>query len=319
MTQAAPRAKVIAAFLAVYILWGSTYLFIKYVVASVPPLGMAGARFLLAGIILYVIGRVRGGEVPRGVHWRSAFIAGTLLMTSNAGVAWSERTVPSGVASLLVAVTPCWMVLFDWAGARERRPHWGVGLGLLTGLVGVVILIGPGRLLGGESIDVAGATVLLIGSAIWAIGSLYARKAPRPASPQLLSGMQMMCGGAVLSVVAAATHQWDGFSLSDTPPIAIWSFLYLVIFGSLIAFSAYMYLLTVSTPARVSTYAYVNPVVAVLLGWAFAGESLTPRMIVAAAVIVGAVALIVSFGASGPPERISVHTDEFPAATTESA
>ncbi len=131
--------------------------------------------------------------------------------------------------------------------------------------------------------------------------------------------MQMMCGGAVLSVVAAATHLWDGFSLVNTPPIAIWSFLYLVIFGSLIAFSAYMYLLTVSTPARVSTYAYVNPVVAVLLGWAFAGESLTPRMIVAAAVIVGAVALIVSFGASGPPERVSVHTDEFPAATTESA
>ncbi len=162
MTQVAPRAKIIAAFLAVYILWGSTYLFIKYVVASVPPLGMAGARFLLAGIILYVIGRVRGGEAPRGVHWRSAFIAGTLLMTSNAGVAWSEQTVPSGVASLLVAVTPCWMVLLDWASSRERRPHWGVGLGLLTGLVGVVILIGPGRLLGGESIDVAAATVMLV-------------------------------------------------------------------------------------------------------------------------------------------------------------
>ncbi len=129
----------------------------------------------------------------------------------------------------------------------------------------------------------------------------------------------MMCGGAILSVVAAVTHQWDGFVLADTPAIAVWSFAYLVVFGSIVAFSAYMYLLTVTTPARVSTYAYVNPVVAVFLGWAFAGESLTPRMMVAAAIIVSAVALIVSFGAAESPQRVSVHTDEFPAATTDSA
>lgn len=315
---AAPRSKVFAAFCAVYFLWGSTYLFIKYAVAFIPPLGMAGTRFLLAGLILYAYARWRGDEAPRGIHWRSAAIVGVMLMTSNAGVAWSERRIPSGVASLLVAITPCWMVLFDWLGHRERRPHWGVLLGLVAGLVGVAILIGPGDLQGdGAGVNLAGALAIIGGTAIWSAGSLYARKAPRPTSPQLLSGMQMICGGAALSIVSALTGQWDGFSIAETPAIAWWSFLYLLTFGSLIAFSAYMYLLTVSTPARVSTYAYVNPVVAVLLGWAFAGESLTLRMLVASAVIVGAVALIVTFGASGPPSRATLKTDEFPVAATD--
>lgn len=317
---AAPRSKVIAAFCAVYFLWGSTYLFIKYAVAFIPPLGMAGTRFLLAGLILYAYARWRGDEPPRGVHWRSATIVGVMLMTSNAGVAWSERLIPSGVASLLVAITPCWMVLFDWLGHRQRRPHWGVLLGLVAGLAGVAILIGPGDLQGGGGgVNPAGALAIIGGTAIWSAGSLYARKAPRPTSPQLLSGMQMISGGAALSIVSALTGQWDGFSIAETPAIAWWSFLYLLTFGSLIAFSAYMYLLTVSTPARVSTYAYVNPVVAVLLGWAFAGEVLTARMMVASAVIVGAVALIVSFGASGPPREAPIKTDEFPVASTDVA
>ncbi len=317
---AAPRSKVIAAFCAVYFLWGSTYLFIKYAVAFIPPLGMAGTRFLLAGLILYAYARWRGDEPPRGIHWRSSAIVGVMLMTSNAGVAWSERLIPSGVASLLVAITPCWMVLFDWMGHRQRRPHWGVLLGLIAGLAGVAILIGPGDLQGGGGgVNPAGALAIIVGTAIWSAGSLYARKAPRPTSPQLLSGMQMICGGAALSIVSALTGQWDGFSIAETPAIAWWSFLYLLTFGSLIAFSAYMYLLTVSTPARVSTYAYVNPVVAVLLGWAFAGEVLTARMMVASAVIVGAVALIVSFGASGPPREAPIKTDEFPVASTDVA
>lgn len=317
---AAPRSKVIAAFCAVYFLWGSTYLFIKYAVAFIPPLGMAGTRFLLAGLMLYAYARWRGVEPPRGIHWRSSAIVGVMLMTSNAGVAWSERLIPSGVASLLVAITPCWMVLFDWMGHRQRRPHWGVLLGLVAGLAGVSILIGPGDLQGGGGgVNPAGALAIIGGTAVWAAGSLYARKAPRPSSPQLLSGMQMICGGAALSIVSALTGQWDGFSIAETPAIAWWSFLYLLTFGSLIAFSAYMYLLTVSTPARVSTYAYVNPVVAVLLGWAFAGEVLTARMMVASAVIVGAVALIVSFGASGPPREAPIKTDEFPVASTDVA
>ncbi|HNV75491.1 MAG TPA: EamA family transporter [Gemmatimonadaceae bacterium] len=316
----APRSKVIAAFAAVYLLWGSTYLFIKYAVAFIPPLGMAGARFLIAGVLLYAYGRWRGAERPRALHWRSAGLVGVMLMTSNAGVAWSERRIPSGVASLLVAITPCWMVLFDWLGHRDRRPNAGVILGLLAGLAGVAILIGPGDLMGGGGgIDPAGALSIIGGTAVWAAGSLYARKAPRPTSPQLLSGMQMICGGGALTVVSALTGQWDGYSIAETPAIAWWSFLYLLTFGSLIAFSAYMYLLTVSTPARVSTYAYVNPVVAVLLGWAFAGEVLTPRMMVASAVIVGAVALIVSFGASGPPQQAALKTDEFPVASTDAA
>lgn len=313
------RATLVAAFAAVYVLWGSTYLFIKYAVESLPPLGMAGARFLLAGAILYVFARVRGAERPRGIHWRSAAIVGVMLMSSNAGVAWSETRIPSGVASLLVAMTPCWMVLMDWAGAHERRPHPGVWAGLLAGLAGVAVLIGPGDVLGGTDIDVAGSAAVLAGTVVWAAGSLYSRKAPRPTSPQMLSGMQMLSGGAVLSVVALAAGEWDGFSLAAVPARALWSFGYLVTFGSLIAFSAYMYLLGATTPARVSTYAYVNPVVAVLLGWGFAGEALTGRMAIAATIIVGAVALIVTFGAGAAPARARVHTDELPAATTDSA
>lgn len=315
----APRSRITLAFLAVYLLWGSTYLFIKYAVASIPPLGMAGVRFLLAGLILYGWSRWRGAPPPRAPHWRAAAIVGTMLMASNAAVAWSERLIPSGIASLLVAITPCWMVLFDWMRHRDHPPNTGIAVGLLAGLCGVAILVGPGSLLGGGTINFAGAAAVLVGTAIWSAGSLYARHAPRPVSPPQLSGMQMICGGSVLTVVAAATGQWRGFSFAATPAIAWWSFLYLVTFGSLVAYSAYMYLLTVSTPARVSTYAYVNPVVAVLLGWLFAGEALTPRMFVASAVIVGAVALIVSFGASGPPAQAALKTDEYPIASTDSA
>ena len=317
--MSAPRTTVIAAFAAVYLLWGSTYLFIKFTVEAIPPIGMAGLRFLLAGLILFGYGRLRGAAPPRAEHWRAAAVVGVLLMVSNAGVAWSETRIPSGVASLLVAMTPCWMVLFDWAGTRERPPHAGVLAGLVAGIVGVVILIGPGNVRGGESIDLTGAGVVLAGTVTWAFGSLYARRAPRPPSPHLLSGMQMIAGGTVLSVLALLTGQWDGFSIADVPARAAWSFLYLLTCGSVIAFSAYMYLLTVTTPARVSTYAYVNPVVAVLLGWGFAGEALTMRMAIAAAVIVGAVALIVTFGASPKPGTPRVHTGEVPAATTESA
>lgn len=313
------RSRITLAFAAVYLLWGSTYLFIKYAVASIPPLGMAGVRFLLAGAILYVYARARGQRPPRDVHWRSAALVGTMLMVSNAAVAWSEQYIASGVASLLVAITPCWMVLFDWRGDRERRPSLGVAIGLCAGLCGLVILVGPGSLKGGGGIDRSAALVVIAGTAIWSAGSLIARHAPRPTSPQLLSGMQMLCGGAVLTVVSAVTGQWRGFSVSATPAVAWWAFLYLVTFGSLVAFSAYMYLLTVTTAARVSTYAYVNPVVAVLLGWLFAGESLTPRVIVASAVIVGAVALIVTFGASGAPSRAPIKTDEFPIASTDVA
>lgn len=317
--MSAPRTRVLAAFAAVYLLWGSTYLFIKYTVEAIPPLGMAGLRFLLAGLILFGYARLRGAAAPRAEHWRAAALVGVLLMVSNAGVAWSETRIPSGVASLLVAMTPCWMVLFDWAGSRQRRPHLGVLAGLAAGVVGVVILIGPGNVRGSDGIDLLGAGVVLGGTITWAFGSLHARHAPRPESAHLLSGMQMIAGGAVLSVLALATGQWEGFSIAEVPARAAWSFLYLVTFGSIVAFSAYMYLLTVTTPARVSTYAYVNPVVAVLLGWGFAGEALTMRMAIASAVIVGAVALIVTFGTSPAPGTARVHTDEVPAATTESA
>jgi drug/metabolite transporter (DMT)-like permease len=303
----ATRSKLFAGFFALYIFWGSTYLFIRWAVETLPPLGMAGVRFLIAGAILFAIARLRGAEAPRRLHWRTGVYVGALLMGANACVAWSGRRIPSGVAALLVAMTPAWMVTFDWMRGGGR-PRAGVVLGLLLGLVGVGVLVGPGGFSGSERIDPLGALVVLAGTVAWAFGSIYQRTAPRPASTPLMSAMQMLCGGAILVAVSLATGQYDGFSLAQVSTRSWIAFVYLIIFGSLFGFSAFVYLLSVTTPARVATYAYVNPVVAVLLGWAFAGEAFTPRMLVAAAIIVGAVAMITTFGGEPSPRTVEEPT-----------
>lgn len=286
------RALVLTAFATVYVVWGSTYLAIRYAVATLPPFVMAGARFLLAGAIMIAWAKWKDGARATGSNWRAAAIAGALLLAfGNGAVVWAEQRVPSGLTALLVAAVPLWMVLADWLRPGGTRPTLGVAIGVAVGIAGIVLLVGPASL-GGQRVDPAGSAALVFGSLSWAIGSLYSRTADLPANPIFATGMEMFAGGAVLWLGALLTGDWGRLDLAHASASSITGFVYLVIFGSLIGFTAYAWLLRVSTPARVSTYAFVNPVIAVLLGWAIAHEPVGPRTIVAAAVIVGAVALI---------------------------
>jgi len=294
MTRATPsRGWVLLAFAAVYLIWGSTYLAILFAIETLPGFLMAGVRYLVAGAVLLAVARARGAPRPRGEHWRSAAVVGVLLiMLGNGGVVWAEYRVPSGVAALLIATVPLWMVLGEWLRPGGRRPGLPVFAGLLLGLVGLGMLLGPDALAGGARVDPLGALALAVASISWATGSLYSRQAPTPSSPLLAIGMQQFAGGAALVVLSGLTGemaQVDPSAISLPSTLAL---LYLIVFGSIVGFSAYMWLLQVSTPEKVSTYAYVNPVVAVLLGWAFAGEAITMRLAAGAAVILAGVALI---------------------------
>jgi drug/metabolite transporter (DMT)-like permease len=293
-TPSPSRLALASAFAIVYVVWGSTYLAILFAIETLPPFLMASVRFLLAGSLLYAWARVLGGAAaPSGAHWRSTAIVGVLLLVGGNGlVVWSEQRVPSGIAALLVGTVPCFMVLIDWLRPQGRRPTGLVVAGLALGLLGLVWLVGPDSVMGGGRADLLGAGALVLASFSWAFGSIYSRHAPMPASPFLGTAMQMVAAGVVLLALSMALGEPWAFHSSTVSLRSVLSFLYLVVFGSIVAFTAYIWLLRVSTPARVSTYAYVNPVVAVLLGAALAGEALTTRMIVAAAVIVSGVALI---------------------------
>jgi drug/metabolite transporter (DMT)-like permease len=287
------RARLLAAFAAVYIIWGSTYLAIRFAVETLPPLLMAGVRFLIAGSILLFWARLREEATPRKIDWRTGFIGGALLLAGgNGAVVWAEQLVPSGIAALLVAVVPVWVVVLEWLRPGGRRPRLPVFVGLALGLLGLALLVGPEALHGGGSINLIGAAVLMVGALCWALGSLYTRSAPKPASGSIGSGTQMFAGGVCLVIVALLTGELRQLDLAHASARSLLGFAYLVTFGSLIGFTAYIYLLGHTTAAKAATYAYVNPVVAVLLGWAFASEPITARTLVAAAVILAGVAII---------------------------
>jgi len=288
------RLALATAFAIVYVVWGSTFLAILFAIETLPPFLMAGARFIVAGSVLYGWSRfVNGAAAPTRAHWRGTAAVGVLLLLGGNGLlVWSEQRIPSGVAALLVGTVPCFMVLVDWLRPGGVRPTGLVVAGLLLGLLGLVWLIGPDTLMGGGRADFVGATVVVIGSFSWALGSVYSRHAASPASPFLSTAMQMLAGGAALLALSLLLGEPWAFDAGGVSLRSALGLLYLVVFGSIVAFSAYIWLLRVSTPTRVSTYAYVNPVIAVLLGWALAGEALTVRMAVAAAVIVSGVALI---------------------------
>jgi drug/metabolite transporter (DMT)-like permease len=286
---------VIAAFAAVYVIWGSTYLAILWVIESVPPLLMASGRFLFAGALLYAWLRARGTPRPSPDQWRAAIIAGALMLAGgNGAVVVAEQWVPSGLTALLVAAVPLWLVVLDATLGSRSRPTRRAQLGLLVGFAGVALLGGTPGIGGGGSRALLGALLVMFGSISWAGGSLYLRSAPKPGSPLMLVAMQMLGGGVVLGVMSLALGEPADFRFADVTLRSLLALLYLVIFGSLIAYTAYVWLLTVTTPARVGTYAYVNPVIALALGWAFAGEHVGFRAAIAAAVIVGSVVVIVS-------------------------
>ncbi|MGH9752271.1 MAG: EamA family transporter [Blastocatellia bacterium] len=286
----------IAAFAAVYILWGSTYLAIKYVIETLPPFISTGARFLLAGAILFIAGRFsKDYEKLTLRQWRASFVVGTLLfLGGTGGVVIAEHHVTSSLAALLVATEPFWVVLLSWLWLKGARPDWKVILGLLIGFVGVYLLIGGAGYAGNGSNQLFGMVLVIASALCWATGSIYGVRAPAPKSQVLAAGMQMLAGGSTLLLVGTLMGEWAGFEITAVSPNSWFALAYLLVFGSLIAFTAYSWLLKNARPATVATYAYVNPVIAVILGWAIAGESFTERTLLGAAVILGSVALITS-------------------------
>jgi drug/metabolite transporter (DMT)-like permease len=291
----ASRGQIIAAFASIYLVWGSTYLAIRYAIETLPPFIMGGARFLVSGALLYVWARYRGAPKPSRLHWRNAVIAGAfLLLGGNGAVVWAEQFVPSGLTALLVSILPFWLVIIEWVRPPRQRPSGLVLVGLVLGFVGIIVLIGPGNIGGDGDIPLLGALVLILGSLSWAIGSFWSRDAELPRSGLLTTGMEMLGGGVLLVIVGALSGELSDFDIQQVSKASTIGLLYLITFGSLIGFTSYIWLLDKVSPARLGTYAYVNPIVAVLLGWAIAGESLTIRTGVAAAIVICAVALITS-------------------------
>jgi drug/metabolite transporter (DMT)-like permease len=287
------RARLAAAFAAIYLVWGSTYLAIRYAIDSIPPFLMAGTRFIVAGSALYLWSRLTSAERPSRAAWLAMTITGiSMLGVGNGAVTWSEQRIPSGLAALLVASVALWMVLLEFLRRNGTRPTRVSVIGLLVGFGGVALLVGPAALTDSRDLDVFACLVLIGASLSWAAGSVYSRVLPRPQSAPLGSGMQMLAGGIALLVVGVTTGEFGRLDVGAVTTRSALSLGYLIIFGSLIGFTAYAWLLRVSTPAAVATYAYVNPVVAMLLGWLIAGEEFGVRMIAAAAVILSGVALI---------------------------
>lgn len=282
---------IVAAFAAVYLIWGSTYLVIRFAIETIPPLLMAGVRFGTAGVVLYIAMRRQGEPLPTGRQMaNAAIVGGLLLMMGNGGVSWAEQYIPSGVAALITAMIPCWMVVFA-ALAGEKRPGMMDIAALVSGAAGVALLAYSGE----DTPEIAASWavgVVLVGSCCWAFGSMYARGADMPASPLMSTALQMMFGGAMLSAAGSLSGEASAFRPEHVSLSSLLALLYLIVFGSLVAFSAYVWLLRVVPPSRVASYAYVNPLIAVLLGWALGDEPLDAKVGLAAALVVIAVVLI---------------------------
>jgi drug/metabolite transporter (DMT)-like permease len=288
------KLKILFGFAAVYVLWGSTYLFIKYAIATIPPFTLGVARYALAALILYPLARARAGKGLTRPELGLAAISGTLMLGfGNGGVIWAEQTVASGIVALIVASVPVWIVVLDWLRPGGARPRKAVLFGLALGFSGILVLIGPRAILGSSHVDLSGVGVLIVGSIAWSIGTLLTR-GKKPGSPFVFASVQMAAAAVAFAIPALATGELQRFDWSGVSVRSYVSLAYLVFAGSIIAFTAYVYLLGVVSAAKVATYAYVNPVIAVMLGWLFANEPLGARTIVAAAVILGGVALITS-------------------------
>lgn len=296
----APAAKIWFALSTVYLVWGSTYLAIRVMVRTMPPMLSSGVRFMLAGAALYAWA-IRRGDVnedrPGLPQWRAACIVGGLLLLGGNGlVVVAERTVPSGIAALIIGAVPLWIALIGFGWYRERLPVTAV-VGLVVGFIGVALLVGGS----GEGRVELGGALLLVGAALsWSIGSLYARGAPLPSRPMVGTAMEMLSGGALLAIGGLVRGELSGFHFADVTAASFWSWVYLVVVGSLAGFTAYIWALGHAPVSLVSTYAYVNPIVAVFLGWLILDERLTGRTFVAGAVIVAAVALIVTARSAVP-------------------
>ena len=295
--SAPKRSLVIVAFAALYLIWGSTYLGIRFSIETIPPFLMAGARFVLAGMIMYAVAWSQGIGESNWRNWRTSLIIGAcLLLGGNGGVTISEKYIDSGLAALIVAIVPIYIVLLGWLTGMAPRPTAVMWMGLAGGFLGVGTLFGPGlhvHSTAGRN-PAIGISILLVTSFIWSAGSLYSRVAKHAASPFLTAAQQMVCGGILLLLAGIVTGELRRFHPGSVSLLSLGSFIYLVLIGAVVGYTAYIWLLRHCDPAKVATYAYVNPIVAVLLGTFFAGETVTVRTLIAAALIIGSVALIIT-------------------------
>jgi drug/metabolite transporter (DMT)-like permease len=296
--MAVPRQiQIVSAFAALYLIWGSTYLGILFAIQSIPPFLMAGARFLLAGLIMFAIARTQGPLRSTWAEWRTSIIVGAcLLLGGNGGVTLSEKFIETGLASLIVATVPIYITLLGWLFGMSPRPSGIIWLGLAGGFLGVAILLGPALRFSSatSSHPLIGMSILLVGSFLWSAGSLYSRGAKHAASPVLGAAQQMSCGGLLLILVGSFVGEPRNFHPGNITALSLGAFAYLVLIGAIVGYTAYFWLLRHCDPAKVATYAYVNPIVAVLLGALFAHETVTLRTLLAAALIIGSVALIIT-------------------------
>lgn len=291
--MSAPRAQVLAAFFLIYVVWGSNFLAIRYAIETIPPFLLMGVRSALAGLCLYAWARTRSAPAPTLAHWRAAGVVGAMLFLGCHGLlAWAQGRVPSGMAALGMATLPLWMTLLDWLWAGAPRPSAAVWVGLALGLLGLSVLIGPGSW--GGAVDPIGLLVIQVSGFSWALGSVTARRSDLPKSVVLSTGMQLIAGGCTLIAVALVLGEVTTFDIRAVSWRSLAGFTYMVVGASILAFTAYVWLLRISTPSRVGSYAFVNPLVAVLLGSAVGGEPLTQRTALAGVLILAAVAAILT-------------------------
>ena len=302
-----PRAWI--ALIAVYIVWGSTYLAIRFTIETIPPFLSAGIRFLISGTILYLWRRLHGDPAPKKVEWRSASIVGLLLLLGgNGGLVWAEQRIPSGIASLFIATTPLWMVLIDSLRPGGVRANWLTWLGVLVGFTGIALLANPWQSHSvSPALDPLGMIVLIMAALSWSVGSLYSRKASLPSSSLLGTGMEMLVGSLGLFAIGTVIGEWSRFPLGTISMRSIGGLIYLILFGSLIGFVSYTWLLRNAPTPIVSTYAYVNPVVALFLGSLIAGEILDGQDILSALIVLAGVILITTARSLGVRNASTVH------------
>lgn len=299
------QIKILLAFAAVYFAWGSTYIAIRFAVETIPPFFMGAVRFLIAGAMLYSYARLRGAAVPELKQWIPAgIVGGLLLLCGNGAVVLAEKTVPSGMVSLLIAMVPIYFALLEWVRPGGKAPGGRSLMGLVIGTVGLLMLIGPDKITStGVQLDPFGVVIVMLGSLAWSVGSLYSRSVKISDVPSMGIAMQTTAGGVLMLLASLALGEPARMDLSAVTMKSVVSVLYLIVFGSLIGFSAYVWLLRTVRPALVATYAYVNPVVAVLLGWILGGESLNTQSMLAGSVILSAVWLITGSTPKPAPEK----------------
>jgi len=296
------QLKILLAFAAIYTIWGTTYLAIRIAVAELPAFLMAGFRFLLAGSLAYGFLRLRGVPAPTRIQWRAAAVVGAFLLVGGNGlVTWAEQRVPSGVAALVVATMPLWLAFFDWSIYHAGTPSRRVIAGLLLGLLGIGLLLGPEQIQGTAGFGLSSMAILFMAPILWSLGSLISRRASLPENVFMSTAAEMLVGGVLLTLAGILTGEAGRLDLQVISSRSLLATLYLAFFGSIIALSSYVWLLQRVAPAKVATYTYVNPVIAVFLGWLVLNEKVTWLMTVAVAVIVLAVVLITSRRKRGLP------------------